>query len=287
MKAKIQRVNDIVTDVTFKCGATDSLTMYHLSDIHIDSPFCDRKLLEKHLKQAEEERAPVLIAGDIFDSMQTHDDPRRRPEEMKAEYHVSHYLDAIVMDAVSLFKKYKLQYIIGMGNHESVILRKLNTGLIDRLVYGLNVEGGDAVGMGYHGYLRLKFNYKNGKTTFRKTVYFHHGKSSNAVVTRGVIQTNRQAVYMHDADLVHTGHLHEAWVLPITRERLAENGEPYSDYQWHMMTPGYKGSGMSTRETFGYGVEKHPAPKPKGCARVEYEYNKDGGVKIQPILMIA
>lgn len=285
MRAEIKKVNDVVTDLLFSCNATDELSMYHLSDIHLDSPFCDRQLLEKHLKQAEEDRAPVLIAGDIFDSMQTHDDPRRRPEELAAKYHVSHYLDAIVIDAVEFFKRFDLQYIMGMGNHESVILRKLNTGLVDRLVYGLNVEGGDAVGMGYGGYLRLSFKYKKGKTSHRKIVYFHHGTSSNAVVTKGVIQTNRQAVYMHEADIIQNGHLHEGWVVPISRARLADNGEPYNDIQWHMMTPGYKNSGIATKETFGYAAERHPAPKPKGCAKVEYKFDKNAGVDIQPIPM--
>lgn len=285
MKADIKQINDVVADLSFSCGSTEKLSMFHLSDVHIDSPFCDRKLLTKYLKQAEEEKAPVLIAGDVFDSMQTHDDPRRRPEEMKAEYRVSHYLDAIVLDAAKFFGQFKLQYILGIGNHESVILRKLNTGLIDRLVHDINVSGGDAVGMGYGGYLRLLFRYKKGNAAYRKIVRFNHGQSSNAVVTKGVIQTNRQAVYMHEADIVHIGHLHEAWIVPISRERLAENGEPYNDIQWHIMTPGFKNSGLATKEKFGFAAERHPAPKPKGCAKIEYTFEKNIGVDIQPVPM--
>lgn len=285
MKAKITPINPVVTDVEFQCGATDRLSMYHLSDIHIDSPFCDRKLLTRHLKEAEESKSPVLIAGDIFDSMQTYDDPRRRPEELKAEYKVSHYLDAIVLDAAEYFSQFKLQYIMGIGNHESVISKRRNTGLIDRLTDKLRERGFDAVGMGYGGYLRLLFQYKKGATRFNKTIYFHHGTSSNAVVTRGVIQTNRQAVYQHDVDLVHNGHLHEAWTLPIARSRLAQNGEPYNDLLWFIMTPGYKMSGMETQELFGYDREKHPGPKPKGCVRMEYIFNKNDGVTPTPVPM--
>ena len=129
--------------------------------------------------------------------------------------------------------------------------------------------------MGYGGYLRLSFRYKNGSSAHQKTVYFHHGRSSSAEVTRGVIQTNRQAVYLYDVDLVHNGHLHEAWTLPISRSRLSQSGRPYNDLMWFMMTPGYKMSGMETRQKSGYDREKHPAPKPKGCVRVEYVYNKN------------
>lgn len=285
MKPKITPVNEVVTDIEYQCKATDKSTMYHLSDVHLDSPFCDRKLLTQHLKLAEETKSPVLIAGDIFDSMQTHDDPRRRPEELKEEYRVSHYLDAIVLDAAKFFLQFKVQYIMGIGNHESVILRKMNTGLIDRLVHDINTQGGEAVGMGYGGYLRLFFRYQNGKAGYQKTIYFHHGRSSSAEVTRGVIQSNRQAVYLYDVDLVQNGHLHEAWILPVARARLSKSGEPYNDLLWFMMTPGYKTSGMETKETFGYGQERHPAPKPKGCVKVEYIFSKNEGITPNPIPM--
>lgn len=285
MRAKINSVNEVVTDLIFKCDSSDQLSMYHLSDVHIDSPYCDRKLLTKHLKEAEASKSPVLIAGDIFDSMQTYDDPRRNPEELKAEYKVSHYLDAIVVDAVNYFSQFNLQYIMGIGNHESVISKRRNTGLIDRLTSGLREKGIDAVGMGYGGYLRLLFQYKKGAARFNKTVYFHHGKSSHAEVTRGTIQTNRQAVYQHDVDLVHNGHLHEAWTLPIARSRLAQNGVPYNDLLWFIMTPGYKISGMETKEKFGYGIERHPAPQPRGCVRMDYTFNKNDGVTPTPIPM--
>lgn len=283
MKAEIAPVNDVVTDLTFSVNATDQLSMWHQSDLHLDSPLCDRKTLTKHLRQAEETQSPVLIAGDVFDSMQSHDDPRRRPEELKAEYHVSHYLDAIVQDAVRFFRQFNLQYIFGMGNHESVILKKLNTGLIDRLTYGVNVEGGDALAVGYAGYLRLNFRYKRGNTAFQKVVYFHHGRSTNAEVTRGAIQTNRQAVYMHEADLVQNGHNHQGWIMNVPRSRLSAAGEPYNDLLWFIRTPGYKLSGIATQERFGYGAERHPAPTPIGCVRVDYEFSKHTGVDINPV----
>ena len=164
-----------------------------------------------------------------------------------------------------------------------MILKRLNTGLIDRLTYGINVEGGDALAMGYAGYLRLNFRYKKGTTSFQKIAYFHHGVSGHAPVSRGAIQTARQAVYMHEADLVQNGHNHEGWIMNVPRSRLSAAGEPYNDLLWFIRTPGYKLSGIATKEQFGYGREKHPAPTPIGCVRVDYRFNKNEGVTLTPI----
>ena len=41
-----------------------------LSDIHWDNPKCDRELLKRHLDQAKEIGADVLLNGDTFCLMQ-------------------------------------------------------------------------------------------------------------------------------------------------------------------------------------------------------------------------
>jgi len=283
MNAEIKQVSSAVTDIIYKCGATASASIYHMSDLHLDSPYCDRRQLERDLKAAEESGSVVMIAGDVFDAMQTHNDPRRSLEELKAKYKVSNYLDAIVIDVTEFLGKFKVPYIIGLGNHETVITKKLNTSLPDRLVFGINKGGGQALVMGYEGYLRIIFRYKKGSAGAMKVIYFHHGKGGNAPVTRGVIHTNRQAVAFRDADLVHNGHNHQGYTVPISRACLSQNGTPYNDVMWFIRSPGYKSGGMPSGEQFGYGVEKHPEPTPIGFVRVDYEYNKRDGISITPV----
>ena len=282
-EALIEQVNESVTDIIFKCGATASKSIYYMSDLHLDSPSCDRGTLTKHLKDAETIGAPVSIAGDIFDAMQSHNDPRRRHEELKAKYKCSNYLDAIVEDAIAFLGSFKVDYLIGLGNHETVILTKLNTNLNDRLTKGLQREGRLAVAMGYAGYIRVRFSYKNGQSRAMKVTYFHHGTGGNAPVTRGMIQTNRQAVFLGDADLVHNGHNHQEYSTAIPRERLANNGKVFNDVVWFIRTPGYKTGGLAAGEAFGYGLERHPAPTPVGCVRADYEYNKHTGIEVTPV----
>jgi UDP-2,3-diacylglucosamine pyrophosphatase LpxH len=244
------------------------------SDIHYDSILCDVKLFEKHLKLAEQQGSPVIIAGDLFDAMQGRDDPRRSIEELKAEYKVASYYDAIVLDVSKFLQKFKVPYyIIALGNHETSVLRKINTDLVERLCYDLRLHGQPAEAMGYWGYIRFMFNYKHGGAAASKTLYFHHGTSTSAPVTKGVIQTNRQSVYIHDADFVLNGHNHHSYCLPVQIEKLNQKTmQPYTQSVWYMRTPGYKQSPGDSMQTWGYGAEKHRTPTPRGCMFLDMTY---------------
>ena len=109
------------------------------------------------------------------------------------------------------------------------------------------------------------FNMSGGVSTGpRKSLklkYFH-GAGGEAPVTKGVIQTNRQAVYLPDANVVINGHNHNQYIVSIARERLSNKGVHFGDLQKHVRIPGYKqdyGDG-----TKGWNVERGGVPKPIG-----------------------
>jgi len=257
-----------------------------MSDVHFDSIKCDVALFEQHLAMAESLNAPVLIAGDLFDAMQGHDDPRRSLEELKHEYKHDNYLDLLVLDVAKTLLKYKVTYIIGMGNHESKVQEKMNTNLTERLCYAVNTGGGHSYSMGYWGFIRFSFKYKKGTSVWKKIMYWHHGLGGNSPVTKGVIDSNRQAVYLPEADIVVNGHNHQQYTLPIPRYKLANNGVPYQENQWHVRTPSYKMSGLLAGDRTGFDVEKHPAPAPRGCVRIDWHFEKNDGVRITPIALL-
>jgi hypothetical protein len=216
--------------------------------------------------------------------MQGHDDPRRYPEELKAEYKVSHYFDAIVLDASRYIQQFKNVpvWIFGLGNHETGVMKKISTNLCDRLAYDLRLHGHKAEAAGYWGYLRVTFKYKKGTDAPSRMLYWHHGTSSNAIVTKGTIQTNRQGVYLHDADVVLNGHNHHAYCLPIQAEKVNQNTlEPYTKTVWYLRTPGYKMSAPDCQQVYGFGAEKHRAPTPRGCMFLDMTYKKGVGVDIE------
>lgn len=254
-----------------------------MSDIHFDSIKCDIPLFEKHLAMAEEYKAPVIIGGDLFDAMQGHDDPRRSLDELKKEYKHENYLDLIVIDVSKTLLKYKVQYFLGLGNHETAVQNKVNTNLIERLCHEINREGGSAMSMGYWGFFRLIYRYDNGNSSSRKQLYWHHGSGGNSPITKGVLDTVRQSSYLPDADVILNGHNHHEYVLTLNRIKLSDAGIPYEEYQHFIRTPGYKKAGLVSGDRKGYDIERHPAPTTRGCVRLDWTFNKHKGVDFSPV----
>jgi len=258
---KLIRHNPASVTLEISSASTEKLSVMLSSDIHFDSSICDIDLYKKHLKIAEEHQAPVIIAGDFFDAMQGRDDPRRSIEELKAKYKVGEYFDALVLDASDFLQKYKgiPYFILALGNHETSVLNKINTNLIERLAYDLRMHNVKAEAMGYWGYIRFQFKYKKGGGSASKMLYFHHGVSTSAPVTKGVIQVARQAAYIHDADIVLNGHNHQSYVMPQQVERLDQYMKPYTETVWYLRTPGYKMAAADSQQIYGYGPERQTA----------------------------
>ena len=106
---------------------------------------------------------------------------------------------------------------------------------------------------------------------------YHHGAGGDAPVTRGVIHTNRQGVYIKDADIIVNGHNHNAYYVPVVSESLSNNGKIVFQTTHHIRTPGYKqdyGDGSQ-----GWTVEKGFPPKPLGGAFVQYQVKRLGTAK--------
>lgn len=236
------------------------------SDAHHDSVHCNRALEEAHLRKAAERNALILDGGDLFDAMQGRFDPRRSYEGIRPEYLADgRYYDNITDDLFAFYRPYAGRFLLlARGNHEKSVLKNAQTDITDRLVYRLNHEaGGQVWGGGYGGWVRFLFADESGPRGSLNMKYFH-GAGGEAPVTRGVIQTNRQAVYLPDADVVWNGHNHNDYVLNIKRERLTMRGVLFMDLQTHVRTPGYQdsyGDGSG-----GWEVERGGVPKPQGCA---------------------
>jgi len=243
------------------------------SDRHHDSINCNRELEKKHLNQAVEKQAMIIDCGDLFDCMQGRFDPRRSYAELRPEYKADNYLDEIVTDASKFYAPYAKNFaVISRGNHDLMVRKNNSTDLISNLVYRLNSDNKtDIVPGEIGGWVRFMFVIGTIKTSI-KLNYFH-GAGGGGPVTRGVIQTNRQAVYMPDADIIVNGHTHDAWVVPIARVRLSNKGVIGKDYLYFVRTPTYGddyGDG-----TGGWWVERWGAPKPLGCVWLRLYYHSN------------
>lgn len=251
----------------FPKSVNDELNVLLLSDVHWDNPHCDRKLLKKHLDKALSLNAPVLVNGDFFCAMQGKYDRRSSKSDVLPEHQTSNYLDSLVDTAAQWLSPYKsIIAVLGSGNHETSIRNRLETDLLERLACKLRDAGGIARAGGYSGY--IKFGFVKGKRSCVNDsilLHYFHGSGGGGPVTRGVIQTNRMAVYLADADIVWTGHTHDAWQVPITRVKLNNFGSIELLRQVHVRTAGYKEEYVSTNG-FGWHIETGKPPKPNGGA---------------------
>lgn len=270
------KLNDAVTTLVYD---DTIINLYFTSDVHFDSVYCARKQFFQDMDQAVELGAKIFIFGDFFDAMNGRFDPRRDMGKLRPEYRRSDYYDYLVLDATDKLKKYAPHIaMITPGNHETSVLKNANTYLTDRLVSSLNQAGGHVIHGGYGGWIRFMLKPNNHFSSTILVKYFH-GSGGEAPVTRGAIQTNRQAVYLPDADIVVNGHSHNAYWVPITRERVSGKGMHYFDTQHHIRTPGYcqaYGDGSQ-----GWDVERGGVPKPIGGSFIKLGCTREGDVNVR------
>ena len=234
-----------------------------ISDLHWDNPKCDRALLKKHLDEALAGNHDILINGDLFCLMQGAYDPRKSKSDIREEHNVANYFDAIVNTAVDWFAPYAhLIKLIGYGNHETSILKRQETDIIERFVTLLNYKCGTDVQVGgYGGWIRYAFRL-NDSYVKSYCIKYMHGFGGGGAVTRGTIQHNRMSVNVEGADAIWMGHVHEDYEMTYTVEQLTQHDTVQLRDILMIRTSAYKeeyGDGSK-----GWHIERGASPKPIG-----------------------
>jgi hypothetical protein len=236
-----------------------------ISDIHWDNPKCNRDLLKRHLDQAVALGADILFNGDTFCLMQGAYDPRKNKSDIRPEHNKANYLDAVVNDAIEWFSPYASHIkVIGYGNHETNILKRQETDVIDRFVFGLNSKNGTNVQVGgYGGWIVYTFARSEARTAnvSYKIKYFH-GSGGGGPVTKGTIQFNRMSTMVEGADMIWMGHVHEDHELSYTIERLSAQHKVHLKEILMVRTPTYKEEYNEGKG--GWHVERGAPPKALG-----------------------
>ena len=274
--------NGIVTTVDM-AGVKEGWSFWMLlrSDVHRDSIFANRDLEKTHLDMALDRQAGIIDAGDLFDIMQGKKDPRSSYSELRPEYLTQNYFSAVAEDNAKFYTPYAHNFIVlGKGNHETSILRHNNLDMTSDLVSKLNTKTGSNIQAGgYGGYVR--FILRGGREKqYQVILRYFHGNSTNAPVTRGMIETNRQAVYLPDANVVLNGHNHHGYYAPIERQRINQQGHLEYDTIHFVRTPGYKRANHDNYPKEGFDTEKLPEPRPIGCVWMQMTYTSRGGIHL-------
>jgi len=190
-----------------------------ISDIHWDSPYCQRDTLKRHLDEAVEQDCHIHLNGDTFDCMGGRRDFRGSKGSLRPEFKVDHYFDEIVNQAIEWFSPYAENIkVVGVGNHESAILKHNEISILDRFVGGLNSKNGTHVELGgYGGWIVYTFERSGSKASYR--IKYHHGMGGG-VITKGVIGHSRMSTYVQGADMIWQGHVHEDYEVNYRVERM-------------------------------------------------------------------
>lgn len=254
-------------------------------DRHHDNLHTDHQLEKRHLDKAKESNAPIIDIGDFFCLMQGKFDPRKSYTDLRPELTDGPYLDRVIDTAEEFYAPYADQFVvIGQGNHEASVLKRNETDMTKRITGRLKRHAkkkNRSNAGGYSGWILFRLGGLKKSKSQTILLKYHHGYGGGGPVTKGVIQTNRRAVYLPDADIIVTGHIHESWVVPIKRERISQRGVIHQDYQWHVSVPTYKDE--YDRGQDGFHIWKGRPPKPLGCAWLTLSYEK---AIIKPSLML-
>lgn len=244
------------------------------ADWHWDNPKCDRDLLKKHLDQASERNAGVLVFGDALCCIQGKGDRRGNKSDIREEHNNARYLDSIVDTFCEWIEPYKQNMtLMTYGNHETSIIKHQETDMLQRISALTKIPLGK-----YDGWVRIVPNIlpQDGsvvRTGHVTNLYYHHGSGGGGPVTRGVIATSRRNAYIDNADIVVSGHVHEAWIMETPKESITSHGTIERKAVMHVQTGTYK-------EEFtgqGWHVERGAPPKPLGSwwMRVYYDRVND------------
>lgn len=195
------------------------------SDIHYDSPDCDRDYYHATMQEAVARKASVIQVGDIFDVMVGPGDRRGNARMLRDELMRSAYFDDVVNGWVEDHIGYagNLAYM-GYGNHETSVIRHYETDLLDRALQLLRLRtGAQIMPSGYSGWAWYTFRCGNHCTSRRIKLY--HGSGGGGPVTRDTIQLERHRARLGDHDIFASGHTHDKSVDTSTlREGLDSRG---------------------------------------------------------------
>jgi hypothetical protein len=242
------------------------------ADRHDDNPHSIHALQDSHLARVANEGGLIFDFGDMHCAMQGKYDPRKAMGDTRKGDDVPAYYDAIGKGRVAHYEKYARHWLLaGYGNHETSVIDRHGVDLVQRFVAGMRQADplSPITAGGYGGWVRFHFHIQGNTRQCIDMKYFHGG-GGGGPVTRGVIDTNRQAVYLPDAQIVVNGHTHDQYVLPIPRERLNAQNNVVQDVAYHIRTGTYKdeyGDGA-----MGWSIEKKMGPKPIGAVFGAFEY---------------
>jgi hypothetical protein len=257
-----------------------SFRMGMFSDIHWDNPKCDWNLLKHDLDYCLKNEIPIMFNGDTFCLMQGAYDPRKMKGDIRPEHNNARYFDSIIETAVDFFLPYaNLMTVVGYGNHETSIIKRQETDVIQRFVTLLNYKAGSNVMTGgYGGWLIVNQLVKASSNATQATkIKYFHGSGGGGLVTKGALNLTRAMEMYEGYDVFTMGHIHENSARNDVRDSInfhPTKGYYFNHKQIHSMITGtYKEEYIDG--LYGWHVERGAPMKPVGGRLLTIECGRD------------
>lgn len=248
-------------------------------DAHHDNPLCRQDLERRHLEQARERGAGIIDVGDLFCAMQGKYDKRSSLDGVREEHRVQDYLGALVRTAADFYEPFAPNWIVlGVGNHETGVLKHNGFDLTVSLAASLKDRTGSPLQAGgYTGWVRFMFERCAQRVSRR--LWYMHGYGGGGPVTKDMIQRNRQQVYVGNADIMVSGHTHDAWTDETVVMWLNDSNTIEQRSVHYIKTATYKDEYRDGHG--GWHVETGKPPKPLGAWWLRFWWDGNQGLKQQ------
>ena len=232
------------------------------ADAHHDNPKCNQKMELRHLEEAHDKNAGIIDLGDSMCLMQGKYDPRGDKKSVRPEHATDRYVDSVINDYADFLEPYAPRIIcMAQGNHETSIIRRLETHPTKRLCETLRTRtGAPVLDSGYTGW--VLFQFQIGTVRMSRRLWFTHGSGGGGPMTSDMSAAARRKMYISGADIMASGHTHDHWTKHDTGLVLSSSGEVVRQSIWTVKCGTYKDDyGVGTG---GWAVEKGHPPKPLG-----------------------
>ena len=192
-----------------KAGQVIKLALY--SDIHFDSPDCDRETLKKHLDFCIKDGRYIMINGDWFDAIILSD--RKRAVAHLIE-NTDQQLNIKLQESYEFLKPYQENILfIGRGNHEESIMKYNGIDMLQMLTTMLNMGAEHKILYGNNSnFLRFTFKEQGkNRREYHYDIFAHHGCGGSAPATKGMLDFGALTKGIN-ADLIWLAHKHNSLI---------------------------------------------------------------------------
>lgn len=218
IKPKVSQPHYMVCRIDTELKANESINFFLANDLHLDNPYCNRELLKSHLDKTVAENGYIMMNGDIFCVMQGKSDKRHNKAALRPEDCTDTYFDSVVENAVEFFLPYAERILyIGLGNHETSIIKKVEINILKRFVDLIYYKTGHRIVLGqYHGFIYIvntpsNVSGKRSSPRYSYKIYHNHGAGGDAPITNGTIEDSRLLMNVEGVDAIWTGHNHNKY----------------------------------------------------------------------------